>query len=1488
MSIKLLESIKLLQIVKCCFVFLLIKMSDNNDFKVKKLRGKLNYKNWQFAATNFLALKGLKDCIIETDEGEAKEKDAVKLGTAHTTLNLLVDECLYKHILHSKSALETWKIFQRKYNDDSIFCKSDLIGRLSNIRLKNHSSMDSYINEFIETAQDLSAVGFEVSEQWLGYLMLTHLTPEYRTFTLSYETAGLPITGESVAAKLLTSSVGMASTSKAFKAHNNNGKKHYNKQKQQNPSSDGKSRGNGPSSSNGNFRTPSGKNSKKQNNSNHSAHSTCEGAFSATLIESSSSSDTQEISSQNIDSDFNLEFTGFETLDDSDVSVSADFDEELFEKLEFDENEFLQLEDDSSENGANIAIVTQSANHAKNEVESDWLIDSGASSHMSGNQILFKQYSPASGSVQVADGKVLNITKKADLKMNFDSGAVTVKNVVCVSGLHANLLSVYQIVSAGNKVVFDKSGCRIYNQQRQVVASCQPRNGVYSLSAQMSHANVATSDGCDALTWHKRLGHLNSQTLKKMANQVAGLQVKTANYDDIKNCVACATGKQTRDPFPPSTSRSSAILDLIHSDLCGAMRTQTLGGSLYFMTFIDDYSRKVFTYFLRSKDQVASTFIDYITLIENQTDRRIKVLRTDNGTEYVNKRMTDFLREKGIAHQLTCPYSPQQNGIAERMNRTLIEKAKCMIKQAGMPNTFWGESIKMAEFIVNHTPCSSINGIPDELFYDKKIDISNLKTFGCRVYYLIDKSKRSKWDDNSSEGFFVGLDDNSKGYRVYDRKLRKIAVKHDVKFHENVSYGDTLKSNKNRRCDDNDPDPSSSDEDNDDDDVGFNIPLASDDSETESDPDDDPNGDQSNQNNGNQSNQNDEENQNDNQADQGNQNNDGPDNQADHENQNDGGQDNDDEQNSGEEEDAGEPAGDNKTKERKIRKPFKGRLEVKSNADANKQSSTRSGVGFGNPFSNLFGSGSANIAIVCDPEFVFNCDQIRPLDDPVTLKDVQSRPDRLKWVEAMKDEMLSLKENNTWTLVQLPHGKKVVRSKWIFKTKYNSDGELEKYKARLVARGFTQRYGIDYDETFSPVVRYGSVRLLLAIAAQNRLQIEQMDVHTAYLNADIPKNVEIFLSQPEGFDDGTGRVCKLKKSLYGLKQAGRLWNHTIDSVLKQFGLKRSLMDPCIYYANDLKLLVSIYVDDILIFFSSKAKAIELKTTLSNHFKMSDLGPVKSIIGLRITQTDDSIEIDQSVYIAEVLKRFGMENCKPAKTPAETGKKLKIPEEHEIVDVPYQQAVGALLYISQGTRPDICHAVNVASRFNQKHGDAHWTAVKRIMRYLQATQHYKLRFSQSRTINLTGYSDSDYAGDDDDRKSTSGFIFLLSGNVISWYSGKQKTVTLSSTEAEFVALTLTIQEAIHLQQILSEIEHSPPSTKLFVDNVSTISIAKNNNFSFRTKHLDVRQKFIAEQCPQKNIDILHVSTNDNIADFLTKALSAEKHQKFSLMSGIKAN
>ena len=493
----------------------------------------------------------------------------------------------------------------------------------------------------------------------------------------------------------------------------------------------------------------------------------------------------------------------------------------------------------------------------------------------------------------------------------------------------------------------------------------------------------------------------------------------------------------------------------------------------------------------------------------------------------------------------------------------------------------------------------------------------------------------------------------------------------------------------------------------------------------------------------------------------------------------------------------------------------------------------------------------------------------------------------------MKMEMDSLHSNEVWELVEPPADRKVVGSKWIFKRKVDADGTVERYKARLVAQGCTQRFGLDYEETFSPVVRFESIRSMVALGAQHKLQLHQMDVSTAFLHGELTE--EVYMRQPEGFiEPGKEHlVCRLKRSIYGLKQSPRCWNHALDGQLKKMGFNQGASDPCLYISLDsegVTFLVVVYVDDIVLGGKSKTKMNAVKEELSQNFEMKDLGPLHHFLGAEIIQDQLTrvIWIGQPSFTEKILRKFDMYDCKPVGTPVNPDVRLVSGESSNdsCNQQLYQAVVGSLLYRSTKTRPDIAYAVSSVARFCACPTKEHWTAVKRILRYLKGTSNLGLLYRDNTPTEITGYSDADWAGDIGDRKSTSGYAFLLGGAAISWKSNKQTCVALSTAEAEYVALSAAAQEAVWLQQLVSDlVNKSIRETTILEDNQSAICLAKNQQVHGRTKHIDIKYHFIRDMVQAGRIKQTYCASEDMVADMITKGLPIKQFEKLRQMAGI---
>ena len=477
------------------------------------------------------------------------------------------------------------------------------------------------------------------------------------------------------------------------------------------------------------------------------------------------------------------------------------------------------------------------------------------------------------------------------------------------------------------------------------------------------------------------------------------------------------------------------------------------------------------------------------------------------------------------------------------------------------------------------------------------------------------------------------------------------------------------------------------------------------------------------------------------------------------------------------------------------------------------------------------------------------------------------------WRCAMNDEFLALLRNKTWFLTFLPPGKNLIGCTWVFRLKKNADGSVARHKARLVAQGFSQEAGFDFNETFSPVVKPNTIRLMLSIAVSSNWSIKHLDVNNAFLNGDLEE--EIYMRQPPGFEQGApGMVCKLNKALYGLKQASRAWFITIQAALLKLGFTQSKADTSLFYLNSKAetIYLLLYVDDMLITGNSSSGIRRVIDQLHNQFALKDLGDVTQFLGIEVTKTSQGLHPSQSAYIKEILKKVKMIDAKPFPTPMVSDLKLSKSEGEPTIDGKlYRSVVGALQYATI-TRPELSYSVNKVSQFMSCPLDIHWKAVKRILRYLAGSTDHGIHIKAS-SFALSGFSDSDWASDIDDRRSTSGYCVYFGDNLISWCAKKQKVVSRSSTEAEYRSLALLVSEVTWLQSLLAELgwaSRVPPV--LWVDNLSTIALASNPVLHSRTKHIELDLHFVRDKVASNLIDLRHVPTLDQAADILTKPLS----------------
>ena len=479
----------------------------------------------------------------------------------------------------------------------------------------------------------------------------------------------------------------------------------------------------------------------------------------------------------------------------------------------------------------------------------------------------------------------------------------------------------------------------------------------------------------------------------------------------------------------------------------------------------------------------------------------------------------------------------------------------------------------------------------------------------------------------------------------------------------------------------------------------------------------------------------------------------------------------------------------------------------------------------------------------------------------------------------MLEELESLVGHNTYTLEELPHGYKAIPTKWVFTKKRSADGSVVRYKARLVAQGFRQLEGLDYEETFAPTSKYTSLRAVIAVAAANNLELHHLDYMTAFLNGTLEET--IYVAPAPGFSDGNPSLAyRLHKALYGLKQASRAWYTTLNAALLELGYTPSVADPGLYTSADGLVVLLVYVDDVLVAAPTSADMERAKLELIGAFPARDLGPASLFLGMAISRdrTAKTIKLSQPRHAADLLSKFNMTDANPCDTPSSAATKLTAAGTPlDTKACPYAALIGSLNYVACCTRPDISQAVGALASYMANPTTDHWTAGKRLLRYLAGTADYGITYGLS-DYTLEAYCDADYAGDPDTRRSTTGYAFILNGGAISWSSRKQSTVAASTTEAEYMAAAAAVKEALWMRNLLESL-HFPLAGPISInaDNQSAIHLLKNPVLSQRSKHIDVHYHLARERVARGEVSFSYVPTTGMAADFLTKSVPPTKHK-----------
>lgn len=1075
-----------------------------------------------------------------------------------------------------------------------------------------------------------------------------------------------------------------------------------------------------------------------------------------------------------------------------------------------------------------------------------WCLDSGCTSHMCSDREKFESLNDESGELKLASEQhVTQVKGKGTITVSMKADHYNLNDALYVPELSTNLMSVGKITDHGYTVVFQKDQALLKDSSGKTVLKAKRNNELYYIEFdEIEKANAVEGNDTNIMRWHKKLGHLNESDLKAASRNefIKGLEIK--EKEKLGDCETCLKGKMTSQPFNKSDGiKTKEPLEIVHTDVCGPMQVETFAGSRYFVTFIDDFTRYCCVYFIKRKSDVFQIFKEYKNKMENFLKKKIKFLQSDNGTEYINKDFNEYLKQNGIQRRLTAPYTPQSNGLAERKNRSLIERARCLMLESHVPEELWADAVYTANYLINRCPAKALNGcVPFQRWMGREPSARHLHIFGHKAFILNKGPKRGgKFAPRAAEGVFVGYAKCARGYRIFIPDKEEVIVSRDVKIIDKMYY-------ENHR---NSSDPNFGDTN-----------------------------DQSQR-----------------------------------------------------------PKSRRQEKEnaKDMDVEWKQLSQIETVPSTSKQSETEPSDAFGDIFNDAIdGSTEDNAEIEVEhhaeseiiDEQVHDDDnnarrsqRIRKLpvwakdyeidgkdnteistDEMVNMCEEEENDNDRYWHEAIKSEIKAHIKNGTWKIVKREKDMKVIDFKMILKKKPGPKN-TEIKKARLVARGFRQRPGIDYNETYSPVAKLSSIRSVIAISVEENLKLNQMDVTTAYLNGDLDKKIimkkpdyleeyvteimveesknddlELFYKAKKMLEDLKNikgeKVCLLEKALYGLKQSGRQWYLKLSSELERIGFIPTEADPCVYVSEKggAKIVIAIYVDDLLIAYSCDRRLNEIKRMLNEKFEMKDLGEPELLLGMQIKrQGENEIKLYQEKYIEKALKKYNMETCKPTVTPIEPNLKLN---KHEKCDekLPYQQLIGTLMYLAVATRPDIMFTVSYLSQFNSCYGEEHFKSAKRVLRYLKGTKNLGLCYNKTE-MELYGQADADFASCTIDRRSYSGFCFKLAGAPISWESKKQRSVALSTAEAEYVCVAEAAKEALHLKRLINAVsEWKQRIVTIYNDNQAAILLTKNPVVSSKTKHIDTKLHFLRQL---KDINVEYLASTDMEADLLTKGLAGPR-------------
>jgi hypothetical protein len=1086
-----------------------------------------------------------------------------------------------------------------------------------------------------------------------------------------------------------------------------------------------------------------------------------------------------------------------------------------------------------------------------------FIVDTGADQHMVPYGNWLHGYTPLSPPIAIRQlGKQsLLAVGRGTIKARFRGKQVVLSDVLHIPDAAVHLISVSQLLKDGcSTSPLASSGLKIFGPHGDLLLETSSETGIFrtqELVLDLPHesdqsgyerrtAMVADAKASDLWElYHRRLAHPSAKVQKQV---LAAANIDVPEPSD-HFCQVCAVTKQHSRPFTGSLDAEvDAVLHTVSADLIGPMRVHSFGGRLYVCTFVDLFSRHAWIYLLRKKSQALDAFKAFVAMVKNEKGKAPTNFASDNGGEFSSQAFRAFCTEQGIKQRFTLPFTPQENGISERFGGVLMRRARSLLVSAGIRDRrYWAEAVQAACTVGNFLPHRALgdSGLsPYQLWHGKPPPISTLRSFGAICYAQIPGDNPGKEQQNGTRCLLMGLMADSAGYRL------RVADTNHPRFGQFIGSRSVTFDER--------PSPSAVEEANEAlGQLGVLVvptdsrPLPAEPQPTTPGP-------------------------------------------------------------------SKEPSAPSAPIDIDDEDDFVPMLNTIFDGDASDADGDLDEDGRPPEV-------ERGLPLPAAPPAAAPDGPARPADEalpprPVAMQQPQvpeSRPKRkyvptIKalerfalhagytspsdlspevalrdpvWRASMERELAALESNSTWVLEIPPKNSVILPSRWVFRAKPVNDGSGSfTAKSRVVAKGFKQLRGVHFSDTYSPTVRKSSIRIFLTLAVHFSMRTLQMDALSAYVQSQIDFDL-VYMAPPPGLAHSPGQACRLKRSLYGLRQSARTWHSTISSFLQSIGFAPTKHDAC-FFCKRLSeaefALLCLYVDDLALSATSETLLTDTRAKLEGRFKMSSVGPLNRFLGMSLCWSAGGLHLSQPTHIASLVEDCGLTQAKSQSTPIAELPAPRGADEEGADEGVIRHIIGSLLFIATTSRPDIAFATSVLSRHQSNPPARLLSTAKRTVRYLSGTTGLGLTFKRGHPLELIGFCDADHAADPDGRKSTSGSVFFLAGCVISWSSKRQPVVSTSTCESEWYAASTAASEGRYLYGLLLElgIKIAPPLL-LYSDSQSVVALSKDGDFYKRMKHVQVRYYFLKDLVTRGELKLDYCPTDEMPADLFTKVLPFAK-------------